>query len=155
SATRGCAMRRRWMTVIGSLLASVCWTGAAQADWSSPVPLAPVTSDFPTVASNAAGDALAEWWQPADAGVWVPTRHGATGAFGTPERLGASPHPGAASVALDARGDALVAWFGPRGIDIALRPAGEASWHAVERPVQPWTDGLFPAFDSRGDAALA
>jgi hypothetical protein len=80
----------------------------------------------PEVGMDARGDATIVWSEPALVGGWDVIRVRTRPAGRGWQAVRALPYAnaGRASLAIDARGDALVAWQGKRGIEAAARPAG-------------------------------
>jgi hypothetical protein len=88
------------------------------------------SADVPASAANAAGDALVAYTAQGAAGVRVSER-AAGGRFGRSRLLGGSDSVSPA-VAVNARGDRVVAWYRGDWIEARIRRAGEA-WSAVAR----------------------
>ena len=80
-------------------------------------------------ATNPSGDAIVAYTPRAGGGVRVSERH-AGGSFATPRRFSRVAGTGPA-VAINPRGDRLVAWFGPNGLRVKLRRAGR-SWAGAQ-----------------------
>jgi hypothetical protein len=105
------------------------------------------------------GDTMVVWHEDALKGggsaIWARVRPAGRG-WGTARTIPGA-HGGPPSLAIDARGDALVTWQANRGIEAAARPAG-GSWKtrytvSVHERGDPGAgdDGL-AALDARGDA---
>jgi hypothetical protein len=133
----------------------------ANGGWESPVALSGAKSFVPQVAVDTAGDATVAWlaydgskyvvrtaYRPAGAGWQAPTNLSVAG------EEGGDPH-----IAVDARGDATVAWSGEVGgsefARAVSRPAG-GSWEApVDVSAEGRVQSLRVAMDAKGDALLA
>lgn len=149
SAQRG----RRQFVESASLSANGRWTAHRLAE-------APLIGETVDAGMDEGGDIIVVWGQPALRGrgstIWTRTRPADQG-WGPARTIpGADGWP---SLAIDARGDALVAWQGKREVEVAARPAGR-SWRtpyavsAHERPgPRAGGDGL-AALDVRGDALV-
>lgn len=118
--------------------------------------------EHPRVRMDARGDAIAVWAQPAPEGgkstIWARIRpHRAS--WGRPTRI-ADGGAGPPSLAVNERGDALVAWQGKRGIEALTRAAG-ACWSTPQhvpsgvsfRP--PFPTDPTAALDARGEGIVA
>ncbi len=92
--------------------------------WSSPVPIGPPTD--PVLAGNGEGDTVVAYGYQYDVGAIVDTAGEPWSAVAA-STLSTAGTQTAPSVAIDGRGDALVAWETPASwIDVAYRPAGGA-----------------------------
>jgi hypothetical protein len=88
------------------------------------------SADPPAVAVNPAGDALVAFTPQGKAGVRIAERR-AGGGFGAPRTVSGVNGVGAA-VALNARGDRVVAWVDRTGVHARIAPAGR-SWGPAQR----------------------
>jgi hypothetical protein len=98
--------------------------------WLSPRDIAP--GDYPVVATDSRGDALAAWWQDRSRVVasFLPA---GSGAWQTPTVLGDNvEHPGAIRIGFDAAGNALVVWDADDGLHVAAR-AASGMWRGDTR----------------------
>ena len=80
---------------------------------------------------------------PAAAGEWLPE---------VPTGAGAGANQQA--IAVNPRGDTLVAWNTPTGIQTAFRPAGAAAFEAVQQPFTGAAGALSLALDPQGNAIV-
>lgn len=158
--------KRHHLLLLAAGLACLVLSGNASAApaWLPPVQLAgPGGEATPDVAMDPAGDAVAVWSAPGDAGYDVRTsthRPGPTG-WTAPDLLATSEGAAFPHVVLDAAGDALVVWTqwhdGVPTLTSSQRRAGETAWG----PAQTIADspGAAPtaslAVDSAGDAVVA
>ncbi len=122
---------------------------------------APLIDETVDVGMDARGDTMVAWHEEAlrdgRSTIWARIRAARRG-WG-PARTIPGTHDGPPSLAIDARGDALVAWQDRNGIEVAARPAGghwqgpyTVSAHEHAGPAVGG-DGL-AALDSRGDALV-
>jgi hypothetical protein len=120
---------------------------------------APLIDETVDVGMDTRGDTMVVWHEDALKGggsaIWARVRPAGRG-WGTARTIPGA-HGGPPSLAIDARGDALVTWQANRGIEAAARPAG-GSWKtpytvSVHERGNPGAgdDGL-AALDARGDA---
>lgn len=122
---------------------------------------APLIGETVDVGMDARGDAMVVWCERAPKGsrsaIW--TRIRPAGRDWGNARTIPGAHCGQPSLAVDARGDALVAWPDKRGIEAAAHPAG-GSWQkpytvsAHEHVRLGVTDEGLAALDARGDALV-
>ncbi len=134
---------------------------SASGRWSNPRVLAkaPHIDERVAVGMDAGGDTMLVWHEEAlnrGGSVILARIRPAGRGWGTARTISRT-HGGPPSLAIDARGDALVTWQGNRGIEAAARPAG-APWQkpytvSVHERGGPGVgdDGL-AALDARGDA---
>ena len=103
-----------------------------RAPWSPPADLSGPTRAqvLPTVAVSPAGAAVVAW---VDVGqvVRARVRPGPDAPWGDPEVL-SGPGAGGISAAMDGAGDATVAWYGSRGVEVTTRPARTQSWSGAQ-----------------------
>jgi len=125
-------------------IAAIAPAAEAAPGWSAPVELSVGTTNAydAQVAVDPRGDATATWMQSATGGftVQVATRP-AGGAWSAPMTVSSPNVPASEpSVAMDAEGDAIVAWkqyVGTDEIEAVTRAAGAASWGAAETLSNP------------------
>jgi hypothetical protein len=120
---------------------------------------APLIDGTVDVGMDARGDAMVVWDEEALKGggsaIWTRNRPAGLG-WGTAQTIPGA-HGGPASLAIDARGDALVTWQDKRGIEAAARPTG-GSWQtpytvSAHEHAGPGVEGDgLAALDARGDA---
>jgi hypothetical protein len=107
----------------------------------------------PEVGMDPSGDAVAAWWQDGDERV---AARPAGGRWLAPRRLADNSRNGPASLAIDRRGDALLAWAGTSAIIAAAKTPAQKTWR--ESVVASGRDiGADPAvtIDAGGDAVVA
>ena len=120
---------------------------------------APLIDETVDLGMDTRGDAMLVWHETALKGggsaIWARIRPAGRG-WGTARTIPGA-HGGPPSLAIDARGDALVTWQDKRGIEAAARPAG-GSWQkpytvsAHERSFPVVGDTGLAALDAQGDA---
>jgi hypothetical protein len=120
---------------------------------------APLIDETVDVGMDTRGDAMVVWHEEALKGggsaIWARIRPAGRG-WGTAQTIPGA-HWGPPSLAIDARGDALVTWQDKRGIDAAARPTG-GSWQkpytvSAQEHAGPGVEGDgLAALDARGDA---
>jgi hypothetical protein len=151
-----------WLAQRGPTMFVEAATKVANGRWTPRhvIARAPVIEDRVQVGMDARGDALALWSEPALVGgrttIWArirPAGRGWEAARTIPHANGGPP-----SLAIDARGDALVAWQDKRRIEAAARPAG-GHWRRAftvsrHEPTGAGDDPL-AALDERGDGLVA
>lgn len=133
--------------------------GRANGRWSTRRILAeaPLIDETVDVGMDARGDTILVWHEEALNGggsaIWARIRPAGRG-WGSARTIPRA-HGGPPSLAMDARGDALVTWQDKRGIEATARPAG-GPWQkpytvSVHERGGPGDNGL-AALDARGDA---
>jgi hypothetical protein len=120
---------------------------------------APLIDETVDVGMDAQGETIVVWREEALKGggsaIWARIRPAGRG-WGTARTIPRA-HGGPPSLAIDARGDALVTWEDERGIEAAARPAG-GPWQKPdtvsvhERGGPGVRDDGLAALDARGDA---
>jgi hypothetical protein len=140
-------------------------TRAADGRWTPRriVARAPIIEESPQVGMDMRGDAIVVWSAPALVGGRTtisarirPAGHG----WETARPIPQSPtNGGAPSLAIDARGDALVAWQDRRGIEAAVRLAG-GHWQkpytvSGHEGTNTGAGDPLAALDARGDGLVA
>lgn len=115
---------------------------AKSSAWSQPVALSRrnLFADFPQLAVNADGAAVAAWdaggesngtKRPPDPTIGVAVRRSAAGRWSRVHALGTpSTFPYDATAAIDAKGDATVAWVSSAGVQASTLPFGSHTWSA-------------------------
>lgn len=160
--------RAPWLlsALVVALLALVAAAPGARAatGWSTPVTLSDETSDGydAQVAVDPQGDAVASWMQCAAGSgcvVQVATRP-AGGAWSAPATLSSPGVPASEpAVAIDAKGDAIVAWkqyVGADEIEASTHAAGAVGWDPAETLSNPLRESTTPqvAIDPTGQAVV-
>ncbi len=119
----------------------------------------PLINEATDVGMDARGDAIVVWHEQALKGddgsaMWMRIRP-AGRAWGTARKVPGAKD-GTPSLAVDPRGDALVAWTDKRGVEAAARPAG-GHWqkpYTVSRHERIYVGEALAALDARGDAIV-
>jgi hypothetical protein len=163
------SLRSRWihlLNVLGVLALALALVPAASAatGWSAPVDVSAVAEGTfgDQVAFDEAGDAVAVWqqWQDGPCAIQAATRP-AGGTWSAPVDVATTAlFCGNPQIALDARGDAVVAWEGfenYREIDVSTHTAGALAWSIPVTLSDPKGDASEPrvAVGENGQAALA
>ena len=105
---------------------------SADGNWSTPEQLSGPGRDAtpPVVAIDGAGNALVGWIR--GNGVWTAAQiaiRPTGGEFGPPRNMSRrGRNAGSIELAMNRRGDAMVAWVQGQGLFTSFRPAGEESW---------------------------
>jgi hypothetical protein len=129
-------------------------TTAANGRWSARRLLAKArTVERPEVGMDARGDAIVAWWQ--EWHEWTRVRP--AGRRWKAARMVANSRGLPASLAVDQRGDALLAWRARGGISAAAKRSTETNWQTSVVAVGRGTALAEPiaAIDARGDGAVA
>jgi hypothetical protein len=153
-----------WLSHRGPTTFLEAATKAASGSWTPRhvIARAPIIEAPVQVGMDARGDTLALWSEPALVGgrrtIWAlrrPAGRGWEAARTIPHANGGPP-----SLAIDARGDALVAWQDRRGIEADALPAG-GHWRRTytvskHEPTVPGAgEDPLAALDGRGDGLVA
>ncbi len=149
-----------WVTLRGRTQFVESAGRSASGRWTTRVlAKAPHIDETVGVRMDARGDVMVVWHEEALNGgrsaIWARIRPAGRG-WGTARTISRT-HGGPPSLAIDARGDALITWQDKRGIEAAARPAG-GSWQkpdtvsAHERSGPGVGDDGLAALDARGDA---
>jgi hypothetical protein len=135
---------------------------SADGRWTNRLTLAKAAliSEAADIGMDARGDAIVVWHEQtlkgAGSAMWMRIRPAGRG-WETARKI-PDAEDGTPSLAVDARGDALVAWWSKHGIETAARPAGghwqkpyKVSGHELS---YGGATGVLAALDSRGDALV-
>lgn len=151
-----------WLALTGPPATLEVASRPAGGSWSTPAPLGPAAnSPGPVqVAMDGAGDAFAAWARPTTTGasVVVAERPAGAAAWLTPVTLSASgENAGAPSLAVNAAGDAVVAWVqsGTSLVRATDHPVGASAWSApvsLTGPSDLPAQDVDVALDAQGNA---